>query len=85
MDRRKSGEPLFCGVWMRLYKDEISSVERPDALRGVSASATGRAHKQLHTDVPSTCARKLRLTICCHGQLGDTRLRLQVPAQVVLL
>ncbi len=26
--RRKSGEPLFCGVWR---EDEIRSVEGPDA------------------------------------------------------
>ncbi len=24
---RESGKPLFCAVWMRLYEDEITSVE----------------------------------------------------------
>ena len=31
---RKSGEPLFRSVWMRLYEDEIRSVEGPVANRG---------------------------------------------------
>jgi len=38
MARRKSGEPLFGGVWMRLYEDEIRSVEGPDARKGAGLS-----------------------------------------------